>query len=423
YKGVAEVVYLDANDEAGLQKYKGRLKGAIVLMSPPAQAPLRFSPMGVRYTDEQLEAMAQAQPQTGVSRRPFAGRRAAFLSAFRLATEKMQFLSDEGAALVVEPSRAGTGGTLFVQSAIVPQSPDTPFQNRINPWKPDAPKYPPQIVVAAEHYNRMVRMIQQGVNLRMAVDLEVQFNDNPDQKVYNTIAEIPGSDLKDQIVMLGGHMDSWHGATGATDNGVGVAVCMEAVRILEAAGLKPRRTIRIALWTGEEEGLFGSRGYVRQHLGYRTAPPGAPQSFFGPTTGPITRGPEWNKVSAYYNLDNGSGKIRGIYLQGNSAVKPIFDAWLTPFHDLGATTTTIRNTGSTDHVSFDAVDVPGFQFIQDPLEYETMTHHSNMDLYDHASADDLKQAATIMAAFVYETAMRDEMIPRKPENPQVSAAN
>jgi carboxypeptidase Q len=219
---------------------------------------------------------------------------------------------------------------------------------------------------------------------------------------YNTVAEIPGTDpaLKDEVVMLGGHLDSWHSSTGATDNGAGCAVAMEAARIILASGLKPRRTIRVALWSGEEQGLYGSTYYVRQHLGDLK-------------DGSLIKGAEYDKISAYYNLDNGTGKIRGVYLQGNAAVKPIFETWLAPFGDLGAKTLTLSNTGGTDHLPFDAVGIPGFQFIQDPVEYNTRTHHSNQDNYDRIQAEDMKQASTIMAAFVYQTAMMDEKIPRK----------
>ena len=281
----------------------------------------------------------------------------------------------------------------------------------------------PQIVVAVEQYNRLVRMIQQGESLKMAVDLDVKFFDK-DLMAYNSVAEIPGSDLKDQVVMLGGHMDSWHSGTGATDNAAGVAVCMEAVRILKALNLQPRRTIRIALWTGEEEGLYGSSAYVKQHFGSRATPAnraaggGAGGGFGGgpgqANLGALETKPEYEKLSGYFNLDNGTGKIRGIYLQGNEAARPIFREWLAPFKDMGATTVTIRNTGSTDHASFDAINLPGFQFIQDTIEYDTRTHHSNQDVYDRIQADDMKESAIIMAAFVYNTAMRDEMLPRKP---------
>jgi Zn-dependent M28 family amino/carboxypeptidase len=214
--------------------------------------------------------------------------------------------------------------------------------------------------------------------------------------VFNTVAEIPGSDKKDELVMCGGHLDSWHGGTGATDNAAGVGVCMEAVRILKALGVKPRRTIRIALWSGEEQGIFGSAAYVEKHFGTAANPK-----------------PEYEKLSAYFNLDNGTGKVRGIWGQGNQAVMPIFAQWLQPFSDLGATTVTARNTGSTDHIPFDRIGLPGFQFIQDSIEYGTRTHHSNQDVFDRIQGDDLKQASVVMAAFLYNAAMREEKLPRK----------
>jgi Zn-dependent M28 family amino/carboxypeptidase len=335
-------------------------------------------------------------------------------------------LVDEGAAVAVDVSPRGTGGTIFVQSATAaPPIPKTIEEQRTLPrisvYDPKSEsKIVPQITVAAEHYNRLIRMIQQGEKLKMTVDLAVEYQD-ADNMGYNTIAEIPGTDLKDEIVMLGGHMDSWHSATGATDNGAGVAVAMEAVRILQTLGLKPRRTIRIGLWTGEEQGLLGSRAYVGQHFGKLEGGPqfgGGGGGFGGgnanATPAKLTTMPEYEKFSGYFNLDNGTGKIRGIYLQGNRAVRELFASWLMPFRDMGASTITISNTGGTDHQSFDGIGLPGFQFIQDEIEYDTRTHHSNQDVFDRIQSDDMKQAATIMAAFVYNTAMRDEKLPRKP---------
>ena len=299
-----------------------------------------------------------------------------------------------------------------------------PPARRVSVYDKDAPKIPPQIVMAQEHYNRLVRMIEQGEKPKMVVDLSVQFHDE-DLMAYNTVAEIPGTDLKDEVVMLGGHMDSWHSGTGATDNAAGVSVAMEVVRILKALDLKPRRTIRIALWSGEEEGLLGSRAFVTQHFG------GSPASMFGGggPGGPGRPGaaasatdaapkPEYDKFQAYFNLDNGTGKIRGVYLQGNEAVRPIFRKWLQPFREMGATTLTISNTGGTDHQSFDGIGLPGFQFIQDEIEYETRTHHSNQDVFDRIQAEDMKQAATIMASFVYNAAMMDEKLPRNRPRPR-----
>jgi Zn-dependent M28 family amino/carboxypeptidase len=257
-------------------------------------------------------------------------------------------------------------------------------------------------------------MIQQGESPRIEVDLAVQFYDD-DTKGYNTIAELPGTDLKDELVMLGGHMDSWHSGTGATDNAAGVAVAMEAVRILKALDLKPRRTIRIALWSGEEQNLLGSRGYVSEHFKkIRSSRTGGPQSSQSDSAEDSVPKPEYARFSAYFNLDHGTGKIRGLYLQGNEAVRPIFREWLEPFRSMDATTLTPSSTGGTDHQTFDGAGLPGFQFIQDWMEYNTRTHHSNQDVYDRIHPDDMKQAAVVMAAFVYNTAMRDEKLPRKP---------
>jgi Zn-dependent M28 family amino/carboxypeptidase len=360
----------------------------------------------------------------------------------------------------------GEGGTVFVAGASVPgagngrpggggggstNGPGGPggFTNTPRAWSTNAPAIPPQITIALEDYNRMVRMIQQGEHLKMAVDLQVKFYGD-DLMAYNTVAEIPGTDLKDQVVMLGAHLDSWHAGTGATDNGVGVAATMEAMRILSALKLQPRRTIRIGLWSGEEQGLLGSKAYVADHFGYYTngADRGASGTLRGeardgsrasallrqteepdsdsnekskaesgtnaPPRRHLIRQRDYEKLSAYFNLDNGAGKIRGVHLQGNEAVRPLFRRWLTPFADLGADTLTLSNTGSTDHMSFDAIGLPGFQFIQDPLDYMTRTHHSNEDVFDRIQADDLKQAAIVLAAFAYDAAMLDEPLPRKP---------
>jgi Zn-dependent M28 family amino/carboxypeptidase len=279
------------------------------------------------------------------------------------------------------------------------------------------------MVVAVEHYNRMVRMIQAGERVKIEANIAVEWQDQ-DLNGYNTVAEIPGTDpkLKDEIVMLGGHLDSWHSGTGATDNGAGVAVGMEAVRIIQALGLKPRRTIRIALWTGEEQGLLGSRAYVAQHFGKMQTPEnatngggdGTQRNANGSAPAPVlVKMADYDKLAGYFNLDNGTGKIRGVYLQGNEAIAGLFRQWLAPFKDLGAETISLSNTGGTDHLSYDGIGLPGFQFIQDEIEYDTRTHHSNMDVFDRIQGDDMKQAATIMAAFVYNAAMLDEKLPRK----------
>jgi carboxypeptidase Q len=425
-----DVVYLNAKDEAELEQFKGKLKGAIVLTSGMREVKARFEAMGTRRDEKDLLSLADAPEPRGGQRRMFQ-MSPEQRTAMMFGAKKTQFLFDEGAAVMIDPSRIGDGGTIFVQSASVPQpfpsGPIGPNTRGISPYDKSAPKLTPQLVMAVEHYNRLVRMIEAGEKVKMSVDLAVEFHD-ADLMGYNTIAEIPGTDLKDEIVMLGGHMDSWHAGTGATDNGAGVAVGMEALRIIQALGLKPRRTIRIALWSGEEQGLLGSRAYVAEHFGKMevpTAPAGAGNGNGGGTATPaapvLVTKPDYEKLSAYFNLDNGTGKIRGVYLQGNEGVRPLFRQWLTAFRDRpedktswGASTLSISNTGGTDHLAFDAIGLPGFQFIQDEIEYDTRTHHSNQDVFDRIQGDDMKQAATIMAAFVYNTAMLDQKLPRKP---------
>jgi hypothetical protein len=438
----ADVVYFDPKDEADLARFKGQLKGKIVLTSPIREVKAHFETQGTRRDEKNLLTLANApMPRPGGGRGGFGGGNNPQAQALaQFAAKRNQFLLDEGAAVLVDASR-GDGGTLFVQSATVPQpfSPNAFGPNaprRINPYDKDA-KMLPQISVAVEHYNRIVRMIQAGEKVKMETNIAVEYQDT-DLNGYNTVAEIPGTDpnLKDEIVMLGGHMDSWHAGTGATDNGAGVAVGMEAVRIIQALGLKPRRTIRIALWTGEEQGLLGSRAYVAKHFGkMETSPATTTNATQGGGDGTAMRPlaqaapvlvkmAEYDQLAGYFNLDNGTGKIRGVYLQGNDSVATLFRQWLAPFKDLGAETLSLSNTGGTDHLSFDGIGLPGFQFIQDEIEYDTRTHHSNMDVFDRIQGDDMKQAATIMAAFVYQTAMRDEKLPRKPQpGPARTASN
>ena len=430
----ADVVYVDAKTEADLQKYKGKLNGKIVLTAAMREVPAHFDAQGTRLNEKELLALADApEPRPGPGRANF--NNPTFRSAQEFTNAKLRFFQAEGAALLIDPSR-GDGGTIFVQSAQVPQPPRDPNATTTGrgtpPYDKSAPKVTPQLVLAIEQYNRIARMLQAGEPVKITVDLSVEWQE-ADLMGYNTVADIPGTDLKDEIVMLGGHMDSWHSGTGATDNAAGVSVAMEAVRIIQALGLKPRRTIRIALWSGEEQGLLGSRAYVAEHFGslQNPATSAAPASGANPNTmgggagngngnGTAPAGPalvkkaEYEKLSAYFNLDNGTGKIRGVYLQGNEGVRALFRQWLAPFRDMGATTLSISNTGGTDHLSFDVIGLPGFQFIQDEIEYDTRTHHSNQDVFDRIQADDMKQAATIMAAFVYQTAMRDEKLPRKP---------
>jgi hypothetical protein len=345
----------------------------------------------------------------------------------------LSFLAKEGAALIVNASSIGDGGTYVVAAASVPapdgQAAFSPT-NAPRAWSTNAPAFPPQITLAAEDYNRLVRMIQQGLKLKMAVDLQVQFYSD-DLMTYNTVAEIPGTDLKDEVVMLGAHLDSWHAGAGATDDAVGVAAVMEAARILKVLNLQPRRTIRLGLWSGEEQGLLGSKAYVSQHFGYYTNAPAtralrspkdeaddqpapAASSTNSPPSRRLVHQRDYDKLSAYFNLDNGAGRIRGVYLQGNEALRPLFRRWLEPFRDLAAETISTSNTSGTDHLSFDAVGLPGFQFIQDPLDYGSRTHHTNEDVLDRIQPEDLKQASVILAAFAYDAAMLDEKLPRKP---------
>ena len=433
--------------EEELEKLKGKLKGAYVLITPnPLTVNAHFVAEGSRLTDEDLLELANAaeptarrprsRPQIAVpastsngSPAPAAAPTPAPTGRNQMSDEdrallqlnrrKITFAAEEGAVASLDGSRLGDGGTLFVAQASVPTSGNTGGNGgggntrRVSAYDKDAPKILPQITIAKEHYNRLLRMIRQGETLTIKAELTVQFHD--DAEVFNTVAEIPGTDLKDEVVMLGGHMDSWHSGTGATDNAAGVSVGMEAVRILKALDLKPRRTIRIALWSGEEEGLLGSRAYVKEHFGSTEAPAGGGGGGGGDRPAPkIITKPDYDKLSGYFNLDNGTGKIRGIYLQGNEAVRTVFRPWLAPFRELGASTITISNTGGTDHQSFDGIGLPGFQFIQDVIEYDARTHHSNQDVYDRIQADDMKQASAIMAAFILNTANRDEKLPRKP---------
>lgn len=427
----SDVIFVDAKEETDLEKYKGTLKGKIVLSSPIREIKAHFEPEARRLTEKELLRLADApDPAKDRAGGPMAmmsnPRMQEFIKAAILDAKKLKFFLDEGAAMVLSPSRSGDGGTIFLENAAVPreikatapmQAMMELFMSPVNPWDKNAPANLPQVTVANEHYNRLVRLLQAGEKLQARVNLAVQFHDN-DLNSYNTIAEIPGTDKKDEIVMVGAHMDSWHSGTGATDNGAGCAVAMEAVRILKALNLQPRRTIRIGLWSGEEQGLFGSRAYVKEHFGAR-ADAGSPQAEMAAMMGggpgaKINTKPDYDKFSVYFNLDNGTGKIRGVYLQGNEAARPIFRDWLMPFREMGAATLSISNTGGTDHLSFDAIGLPGFQFIQDEIEYDTRSHHSNMDVFDRIQADDMKQAATIMAAFLYNAAMSDEKFPRKP---------
>ena len=381
-------------------KYKGKLAGMIIIFGPDADVkPITEAPFK-RDTDDDLAKIADYQIPG--ERPPF--RFADYLKRQQFIKDLNQFFADEKVLAVIDHSRGTAGGgTVFVQQG--------------GSYKTGETTTVPQLTMAVEHWTRIERLLKQKKDVTLELNVNNTFYDD-DPMQYDTIAEIPGTDKKDEVVMLGAHLDSWHAGTGATDNGAGTIVMMEAIRILKALDIKPRRTIRIGLWSGEEEGLLGSQGYVQQHFGSRP-PMDEPLMKGMPTllrrdAGDVTVKPEQAKVSGYFNIDNGTGKVRGIYLQENAAVEPIFEAWMHPFKDLGMSTITMRNTGGTDHLSFDAVGIPGFQFIQDPMDYETRTHHSNMDVYDRLQPEDLKQISVIVAGFVYDTAMRDQMLPRKP---------
>jgi hypothetical protein len=387
-------------DKKDFEKYRGKLAGMIAIFGPdPDVKPITETPFS-RLSGDELAKIGEYE----IPSEHAPSRFQEYLKRRQFTKDLNQFFAEEKVLAVVDHSRATQGGgTVFVQSG--------------GSYRPGETATIPQVTVAIEHWTRIARLLQQKKDVTLELNIANTFYDN-DLMQYNTVAEIPGTDKKDEVVMLGAHLDSWHAGTGATDNGAGTIVTMEAVRILKALDLKPRRTIRIALWTGEEQGLLGSQHYVQQHFGSRP-PSDEPLMKDMPTVlrreaGPVTVKPEQAKVSVYFNVDNGTGKIRGVFMQENEAVAPIFESWMQPFKDLGMTALTMRNTGGTDHQSFDAVGIPAFQFVQDPIEYDTRTHHSNMDVYDRLQPDDLKQAAVIVAGFVYEAAMRDQMLPRKP---------
>ena len=407
-----DAVYVNIQDDKDFDQYKGKLAGKIVLLGEMREVPPVDKALFERYSDKELEDIAEYPTDSRGG--DMQARIKAAMARYRLADKIAAFLADEKAAGVIRPSRdakngGGSGGTIFDDNGAALGR---------TPYKRETAVKVPVVVMAIESYGRMYRLLQAHVPVTVEMDVETKFTGDHEHG-FDTIAEIPGTDpnLKDEVVMVGGHLDSWIAGTGATDNGAGTIVAMEVMRILKALDVHPRRTIRIALWSGEEEGLFGSRGYVKKHFGYApplTTPDQAELPEFMRATGPLELKPDQKLISGYFNVDNGSGKIRGIYLQENAAVEPIFKQWMAPMKDLGVTTITMRNTGGTDHLSFDAVGIPGFQFIQDSLDYESRTHHSNQDVFERLQPADLKQAATVEAIFVYNAAMRDQMLPRKP---------
>ena len=370
-----EAVLATLNTSQDLEQWRGKLKDKFVLMLPARPLAPHFRPQAQRFTDAELEDLARQPVRAGRANAPPV--------AQTFAAERTAFLVAEGILATVEPGR-GDGGTVFVQSGGSRNASDPPTV--------------PQVVLAPEHYNRLLRILDKKLPVTLEMEIRNSFHD-ADLEAFNVVGEIAGRDKADELVMLGAHFDSWHTGTGATDNAAGSAVMMEAMRILKVTGLPLRRTVRIALWTGEENGLLGSRAYVTEHFADRQT---------------LVTKPAHAKFSSYFNVDNGTGAIRGVYLQGNETIAPIFRAWMEPFANIGMTTLAIRNTSSTDHVAFDQVGLPGFQFIQDGVEYDTRTHHSNMDVYDRLQAEDLMKNAVIVAAFVYHAANRDQLLPRKP---------
>ena len=399
----AEVVSLEGLNREQVEALD--LTGKIVLLQSPRPISEPFEAQAHRLDAEELLAKANGTRIRRVRDIPRAGRS---VKSFLRRGTLLRIVTKKKPLALLDRSSKGDYGTIFLSSASVASAADLPWGKRPRPWHKGA-EVIPQFTLAVEHYNRICRLLKKKQKVQMELALQTSFYDD-DPMQYNLIAEIPGQDpeIRDEVVMLGAHFDSWHSATGATDNGCGSAVMMEAVRILtqliKERGQGPRRTIRIALWTGEEQGLLGSRAYVKEHF----AEPGA--------RGKAARSlkPAHAKLAGYFNLDNGTGRVRGVYLQKNAAVAPIFRAWLKPFNDLDAATLTLGNTGGTDHIAFDRVGLPGFQFIQDPIAYSPRTHHSNMDSWDHAVAADLKQASTVIASFVWHCAQRDQKLPRKP---------
>jgi carboxypeptidase Q len=385
--------------ESDFDKYRGKLRGKILFMGAGRELAMITQSPSQRYTDDQLTRLSVAADGGGRGAAPGTaalagdgrggrggrGGQGGQNSQQQFQNRLNQFLKDEGAAVVVRLGGAqSSGGTVFGQAAGSRDVKD--------------PLPPPTVALTPEHYNRVMRLLDNKIPVKLEFEIQARFlNDRADS--VNVIGEIPGGRKRDEIVMIGAHLDSWQGGTGATDNAAGCAVMIEALRILKTLNLPMDRTVRMALWGGEEQGLLGSRAYVTEHFADRVD---------------MKLKPEHDKLAGYFNVDNGSGKIRGVYLQGNDAMRPVFEAWFKPFQDLGAGTISIRNTGGTDHQSFDAVGLPGFQFIQDELEYNARTHHSNMDVYDRVQRADMAQMAAIVASFVYQAATRDEMLPRKP---------
>ncbi len=396
----AEVVRADLQSEADFERYRGQLRDKIVLTQPAREVPMLTGDVVLRMDDEQLaEAARPVEPPPAGAGRRFSRGGLSF-------TQLQQFYQDEGVVAAVDRGSdfVHTGGGSGLSHRTQRTDGGTIFVGRGGPWNAEpAGTWVPALTFAVEHYNRMVRLLDMGLPVRMELHVETRFHPEAEAddglNAFNILAEIPGTDLADEVVILGAHFDTTHASTGATDNAVGVAALMEAMRILKTVGARPRRTIRLALWGAEEQGLLGSREYVRRHFGDAET---------------MALEPDHAKLSAYYNIDNGTGRLRGVWTQENAAAAAVFEPWVAPIADLGFTTLSPRAVGGTDHAAFEMVGLPGFQFIQDRLEYNSRTHHSNMDVVDRVQPDDARQMAVVAAVFAYNTAMLDERLPRKP---------
>jgi len=412
----AEVIAVPAlKEEKDLEAWKGKLAGKIILYGKPPEIHPDPAPLLQNYDENKLAQIFRYPLDGNMEEQHVESQDPKFLEdEFKKVDFKERvakfFAEQQAVALLVTGWGGGSGG-MFRD--------DNSEQMGEEVYRLEHKQPIPSAVLSSENWGRVSRLLEKKVPVTVSMTIHSEFTGDHEQG-YNTIAEIPGSDpeLKNQVVMVGGHLDSWIAGTGATDDGAGAIIAMEAMRILTALHVQPRRTIRIGLWSGEEQGDFGSAGYVHSHfgtVGLSTKPEElALPEYMRERVGPLTVKPEQALISGYFNLDNGAGKIRGIYMQGNEGVRPYFAKWLEPFHSLGAETVTISRTGSTDHISFDNIGLPGFEFLQDPLDYSTRSHHSNEDVFDRIQADDLKEAATVMAAFVYNAAMIDEKIPHKP---------
>lgn len=381
---VVRVNFAEIATLGDLDPFRGKLKGAIVFSAPKRHLEPSFKPDAVLLSKDQLDRMASIPVK--MPKKDQEGRYDAPTGVER--RKIIDFLITEGVAAVVSPEKVYDDGVVMVTKVSG------------QPWEKGAPPQATELVMAAEHYNRIMRILEKGILVEMEIEIRVTYA-REDLTDYNVIAELPGTDLSDEVVMVGGHLDAHAGATGAEDNATGAAQVLEAARILRAINAKPRRTIRFALWGGEETGHMGSKAYVQKH-------------FIDPSTGKFTQ--EHAKFSGYFNLDYGTGRIRGIYLMNYYLAKPIMDAWMIPFHDMGMTHSVLgpgQDIGS-DHTEFEDVGLPVFPFLQDPVENDSITFHSNMDFYDKIIPEYLIQGAVIVASFVYHAAMRDEKLPRKP---------